>query len=291
MNRLIFTLILFACLVTVTVTVQAQESSIKTDILMERITSLIDANKHAQALRYFAELEATGTSLPQSFYYFYIDALDKAGVIDETVQRGEAFLNQYGKKSKYYSQVVSIVSRRLIDLEGPRKIGEKYQGGIIFHVYDSGKHGLIASLADQSSGIIWHNGKAIITGATDNGIGAGAANTRKIIAAQGPGVYAAQVAADFKVQGNGTTPCSGTPGEICYRDWYLPSISELNLLYDEENVVPGFASKGYCSSTEIDAYSFRVKRDYWYDDLEKRRIWYTDYEKRYECRVRAIRAF
>ena len=64
------------------------------------------------------------------------------------------------------------------------KIGDKYGGGIVFYVYDGGLHGLIAARADQSTGIQWYNGIYKDTGATGDGVGAGAMNTAMIVAAQ-----------------------------------------------------------------------------------------------------------
>ena len=46
---------------------------------------------------------------------------------------------------------------------------------------------------------------------------------------------------------------SVTVGGIIYGDWYLPSKHELNLLYLQKNVVGGFASDGYWSSSEFNA--------------------------------------
>ena len=58
------------------------------------------------------------------------------------------------------------------------------RGGIVFYVYDGGLHGLIAALADQSTEIQWYNGIYKDTGATGDGVGAGAMNTAMIVAAQ-----------------------------------------------------------------------------------------------------------
>jgi len=117
-------------------------------------------------------------------------------------------------------------------------IGESYGGGIVFYVYDGGKHGLIAATADQSAGIQWYNGSNTVTNAVRDGIGAGEFNTERIIANQGAGAYAAQICANYQ-GGN-------------YGDWYLPSKHELNLLYLQKVTVGGFTTNYYWSSTEID---------------------------------------
>jgi hypothetical protein len=127
-------------------------------------------------------------------------------------------------------------------------IGEKYGGGIVFYVYDGGLHGLIAAVADQSTGIQWYNGIYKLTGATGYGVGAGAVNTAMIVAAQindtPGGNFAAKVCADYSVKG---------ADGVTYGDWYLPSKAELNLLYQQKDVVGGFANTPYWSSTEEDS--------------------------------------
>lgn len=65
-------------------------------------------------------------------------------------------------------------------------IGENYGGGIVFNVYDGGRHGLIAATAVQSTGIRWHGGSNTNTRARADGVGAGLKNTSIIIANQGP---------------------------------------------------------------------------------------------------------
>jgi hypothetical protein len=128
-----------------------------------------------------------------------------------------------------------------------RYIGEKYGGGIVFYVYDNCQHGLIAATSDQSTGIQWSNGLYKYTGATGDGLLAGKMNTAMIVATQigdaSGGNFAAKVCADYSsVDADGIT----------YGDWYLPSKYELNLLYNQRNVVGGFAGGNYWSSSEYD---------------------------------------
>lgn len=133
-------------------------------------------------------------------------------------------------------------------------VGEQYGGGRVFYVYDGGQHGLIAALADQTTTILWSNGTFRVTGTSGDGVGAGAMNTAIIVATQigdnQAGNFAAKVAADYSVQENGTSPCTGSAAEICHGNWYLPSKVELNLLYWQKAVVGGFANDYYWSSTE-----------------------------------------
>ena len=128
--------------------------------------------------------------------------------------------------------------------------GDPYQGGIVFWVDQTGQHGLIAARADQSSGIQWYNGTYFVTNATADGIYAGAKNTEVIISTQttvglactatplpsycspptNTAPYAALVAANYSIQDDGVTPCTGGHIETCWGDWYLPSKIELKLM-------------------------------------------------------------
>lgn len=124
-------------------------------------------------------------------------------------------------------------------------IGESYGGGIVFYVYDNGQHGLIAAIADQSTGIQWYNGISKYTGTTGDGLNAGAMNTVLIVVTQmadnQTGNFAAKVCSDYSI----------TMSNIIYGDWYLPSKYELNLLYLQKTVVGGFGISNYCSSSEV----------------------------------------
>jgi hypothetical protein len=161
--------------------------------------------------------------------------------------------------------------------QGSHYIGETYGGGIVFYVYDNGQHGLIAATSDQSTAIQWYNGTFRYTGTTGTGLGAGEMNTALVVAAQitdyQAGNFAAKVCADYSV----------TVGDVTYGDWYLPSLHELTLLYQQKSVVGGFADTFYWSSTESYAtlaFSWRFS-DGFYNDLNKS-LGYC---------VRAIRAF
>jgi hypothetical protein len=124
-------------------------------------------------------------------------------------------------------------------------VGENFGGGIVFFVFDNGKHGLIAATSDQSTGIRWNAGSNLNTRARANGVGAGLKNTAIIIGNQAAGdgnPYAATVCNEYFVTENGVT----------YGDWYLPSKDELNLLYLKKNMVGGFTNGFYWSSTEYD---------------------------------------
>lgn len=117
------------------------------------------------------------------------------------------------------------------------ELGETHQGGIIFYIDGTGKHGLISSPDDLSRSTSWWNGTFVATGATSttNGL----SNTTIIVTAQGnTESYAAKLCKDYRGGGRD--------------DWYLPSKDELNTLYNQKVLVGGFANEIYWSSTEIE---------------------------------------
>ena len=128
-------------------------------------------------------------------------------------------------------------------------IGESFGGGIVFYVWDNGRHGLIAATSNLSFGgtsfFTW-GPTANYVMAIRNGINAGMSNTERIIMKQGAGIgnYAALIAAHYQFNGNGWGG---------YGDWYLPSVYELQLLYKQKNVVGGFSNTTFVwSSNEAD---------------------------------------
>jgi hypothetical protein len=157
-------------------------------------------------------------------------------------------------------------------------IGETYGGGIVFYVYDNGKHGLIAATSDQSTAIRWYGGSNTNTRARADGVGAGLKNTAIIIANQGAvdgDAFAATVCNDYSVTVDG----------VKYGDWYLPSKYELNLLYLQKvaGTVGGFADYSYWSSSE------NATSHAWYQNFYIGILSTTN--KSITLYVRAIRAF
>lgn len=116
-------------------------------------------------------------------------------------------------------------------------IGDTYQGGIIFYLEDNGCHGLIAAPSDQSAGATWNNGTNVVTNATRTAIYGGYGNTERIVIAQGFGTYAASICSEYIGGG--------------FADWYLPHTSEMNLMYQQKNVIGGFTNNFYWNSGEI----------------------------------------
>jgi hypothetical protein len=158
-------------------------------------------------------------------------------------------------------------------------IGQEWQGGIIFYLDASGKHGLISAPTDQSAGIQWYNGSFVDTYAYGNGIGAGEGNSQGIRRWQGycSSCYASELCQNLSLGGE--------------TDWYLPSKYELNLMF--ENIGQGnalglgnignFANNFYWSSTEYDFGNAWFQNFYFGDQ--------NFFDKNFTIYVRAVRAF
>ena len=144
-------------------------------------------------------------------------------------------------------------------------------GGVVFYVTNGGLNGLEAAPADQDggSGVEWGCYGTSIAGADGTAVGTGAQNTADILAGCTESGTAAEIAAEYEYGG--------------YGDWFLPSKDELDELYQNRDVVGGFANNSYWSSTEDDSYGAWAQ--YFYNGYQN----YND--KNDTLRVRAVRAF
>ena len=119
-------------------------------------------------------------------------------------------------------------------------IGQRYAGGYVIYLDGSGQHGLTA--CDFINNTIWGCfGTLIGSGAQNFAVGFGNTNSQAIL----NGCNDTYSAASFCTMIN-----SGY-----YHDWYLPSVEELRLVFQnliDENV-PGFITDEYWTSTEYDA--------------------------------------
>ncbi len=97
------------------------DKGVVVDIVMKKITAAIKAGEnataankageYAKALTEFSFLEKQGEKLPESFYYYYTETLEKTGKKAEAREHANDYLKRYGKGGKYYSQVIEIISR------------------------------------------------------------------------------------------------------------------------------------------------------------------------------------
>ena len=119
-------------------------------------------------------------------------------------------------------------------------IGKRFGGGIIFWLNKTKDRGLIADTVDLRPAQWWNGTITTLVGTTESG----RSNTQKIVTAQGTSRnYAALECANSNRSG--------------FTDWFLPSKEELNRLFKQKNVVGGFASNDYWSSSLfLDGYPF-----------------------------------
>jgi hypothetical protein len=100
-------------------------------------------------------------------------------------------------------------------------IGEEFGGGVIFHLWKDklgAEHGLVVATTDQSAAQTWSNIKDIEIGQTAKSSWDGLSNSNAIVNQSGHTSSAAKLCLDLVSGGQ--------------NDWYLPSIQELNMLWN-----------------------------------------------------------
>jgi hypothetical protein len=155
------------------------------------------------------------------------------------------------------------------------EIGLEYGGGIIVYVDDTDQHGLIAATTDQGVDVAWGCEGIYISvpgsQGTSTAVGSGKANTEAIVFnCQTPGI-AARLCDELSMGG--------------YDDWFLPSLDELQLLY-EARILPGLnlEEAHYWSSSQ--ANDFNAYFILFYNGTQS-----TYNKDQSDYRVRAIRTF
>ncbi len=146
----------------------------------------------------------------------------------------EGFANYNGKLETI---TVRCVSRDLPPCSAEMDIGTRCGGGILAY-HDGSGGGLIASAADNSTGVQWGCFGTEV-GASGTAIGTGASNTSAILSGCATRPIAASV-------------CS-TSAEGGKTDWFLPSRDELDELYTNREAIEGsseFTGAYYWSSSE-----------------------------------------
>ena len=126
----------------------------------------------------------------------------------------------------------AIVGMRRIESEAPasatrRYVGERYGGGIVFHVTDEGRHGLIHAVVEDAKRKQRQPRIHADTIDFRGGVGAGRIMTEPMIR-------------DKKGRG-GEVRVYALNQEDHLSDWYLPTRYDLNLLYLNRAVIGGYS--------------------------------------------------
>jgi hypothetical protein len=161
-------------------------------------------------------------------------------------------------------------------------IGTPMYGGVLAYILQSGDpgydanvhHGLIAAVADVSSGAPWGCSGTSISAAQNFALGAGNQNTVAIMNGCATAGIAARLCGDL-VEGG-------------YSDWYLPSSNELQKLKNSKDLIGGFSNTLYWSSTEGLNSSASLAEPI---NFGSNTIYGTDLYKTNTHRVRAVRSF
>jgi len=172
----------------------------------------------------------------------YVNDVNASSTTSQTAGISETGFHYYEVSSNTWKKVGS---------PKPYSIGDFAHGGIVFWVDETGQHGLVCAIEDQSSGIKWTGGATgYMTGAIGSLIYAGKNNTLINIAVHN---------AKDNYDDNASRACKNYPGGG-FGDWYLPSRGELDLMYQNKATIDAtalansgsaIASATYWSSTEF----------------------------------------
>jgi hypothetical protein len=124
------------------------------------------------------------------------------------------------------------------EISSHHSVGEEYGGGIVFYVDNSGKHGLIAQKKDLTMEKVMWGGNGI-TNATS--MTNGQENTQLIVKYM--------MLYHLNAINDAACGCDILESEG-YGDWFLPSIDELQKMYNNQLIIGNFRIGDYCSSTE-----------------------------------------
>lgn len=204
--------------------------------------------------------------------------------VDQTIAGNKTFTGTITVPAPVNS--ADAATKVYVDSKAPvHYVGEFYGGGIVFWVDGSGQHGLVCAKNDQSAGVRWYAGTYTNTMARGDGPLSGEMNTAIIIANQGNGdgnTYAARICNELQITEGGKT----------YGDWYLPSLGELTLIYENRTLISATAiSNGGSSVSEGDYWSSTEKDNgtawAWYFNMD----FFEADPKLDVFQIRAVRSF
>jgi hypothetical protein len=164
-------------------------------------------------------------------------------------------------------------------------VGELYGGGVVFWVDHTGQHGLIINMIDLSVTQVWSNVTSAFIETTNDWDGL--TNTSNIVGQFGHTASAAQLCIEYINLDYGTG---------VYSDWYLPSIGELNHVWNNLfEVQKALTIDGNAATTTL----ARVPSYWSSSEYSSSLAWYfsfrngdaENYNKSYAAFVRAVRAF
>lgn len=105
--------ILIALLLTTTLAAHAGEPQAQADLLLARIGTALDNDRTSEALSACTKLEKLGPSLaeplPERFYFYYIETLQRSGAKALALRRAYAYQQQFGAAGAHYPQIAAIV--------------------------------------------------------------------------------------------------------------------------------------------------------------------------------------
>lgn len=164
-------------------------------------------------------------------------------------------------------------------------MGDFAHGGVVFWVDETGEHGMVCAKQDQSTGIRWYAGAYTNTIAKGDGPLAGEMNTAIVIASQGYGdgnTYATRICSELEITEGGKT----------YGDWYLPSRTSLEIMYQNKTLIDSTAVANGGGSFTADFYWGST-------EMTNNHVWVQDFDngvpafswKQNLLYVRAVRTF
>lgn len=188
--------------------------------------------------------------------YFGTDAIPST--VAGSAQSATEFSPALSIGATYYWKVVAkdpyggLSESAIWSFTAKIQIGDFYEGGVVFYLDETGRHGFVCPIFDTSpvlpalhSG--WGCSHIDLNGAAGTAIGTGAQNTLDILAGCATEGTAADMCAKLNLNG--------------YSDWFLPSLDELGEMRKNRDIIntyalanggTAFTQAYYYSSSEID---------------------------------------